>query len=277
LRLAVDLRKSMATLVDKLLGSANELERSADDTLDTIRQQQSRAGAIRNRSHQASDAAQSISISLDGLSRSIGEIGRASETARAAAMSASEQSTRARGTNDNLLRHVGSIGDAAELIARISQQTNMLALNATIEAARAGDAGRGFAVVANEVKTLAHKTSQTTQSIQDRVGGIATAAKSTVELVDAVDGLMGGLVAAISASAVTVAQQREAIDTIQRSSSGVEENARIADEAVSAITSSLDSVVETATATRQIGTAVRAHAEQLNTQFLRLMGELEAA
>jgi methyl-accepting chemotaxis protein len=277
LRLAVDLRKSLAAVVDQLLGSANELERSADQTLDTIREQQARADAIRSRSHQASDAAQSISASLDGLSRSISEIGKASEAARTAAMSASAQSTRARGTNDNLLRHVGSIGDAADLIARISQQTNLLALNATIEAARAGEAGRGFAVVANEVKTLAHRASETTQSIQDRVGGIAAAAKSTVELVDAVDGLMGGLVSAITASAVTVEQQREAIDTIQRSSSGVEENARTADEAVSAITLSLDSVVKTAAATRQIGTAVRAHAEQLNTQFLRLMGELEAA
>ncbi|MDB5736894.1 MAG: hypothetical protein JWO65_562 [Sphingomonas bacterium] len=277
LRIAVDLRHSMATLVDQLLGSASALERSADVTLDTIRDQQVRADAIRGRTHDANAAAQAISVSLEGLSRSIGEIVRASEEARATATSASAQSTRARGTNDNLLRHVGSIGDAAELIARISQQTNLLALNATIEAARAGEAGRGFAVVASEVKSLAHQTSQTTQSIQDRVGGIAAAARSTVELVDTVDGLMDGLVSTMTASALTVDQQREAIDSIRRSSGGVEESARTADEAIDAISTSLDSVVETAAATRQIGTAVRSHAEALNTQFLRLIGELEAA
>ena len=96
-------------------------------------------------------------------------------------------------------------------------------------------------------------------------------------VIDTVDGLMDGLVSTMTASALTVDQQREAIDSIRRSSGGVEESARTADEAIDAISTSLDSVVETAAATRQIGTAVRSHAEALNAQFLRLIGELEAA
>lgn len=77
------------------------------------------------------------------------------------------------------------IRSVISVISGIAEQTNLLALNAAIEAARAGEQGRGFAVVADEVRSLASKTQESTETISAIINKLVEATENTVSSIKA--------------------------------------------------------------------------------------------
>lgn len=85
---------------------------------------------------------------------------------------------------NELNESIMQINDINSVIEAISEQTNLLSLNAAIEAAKAGEFGRSFSVVADEIRKLAERSKQSTDTIKQMIDGILSGVKSVVTTSD---------------------------------------------------------------------------------------------
>lgn len=131
-----------------------------------------------------------VSTAMSELYESIQEIFR--NIAKMARMltSAVEMMNTSNATMSSLEAQSQEIGKIIQLIADISQQTNLLSLNAAIEAARAGEHGKGFAVVATEVKELAQETARSAEDITQKIQSIQNRSQESSAALVNVSGLI---------------------------------------------------------------------------------------
>jgi twitching motility protein PilJ len=146
------------------------------------------------------------------MAQSMSEVSKsASDSAKVAqsSLSAAEKGAQAvqnaiRGMNDireqiqgtsKRIKRLGEssqeISEIVQLISDITEQTNVLALNAAIQAASAGEAGRGFTIVAEEVQRLAERSGEATKHISAIVKSIQ---RDTQEAVEAMERSTQGVV-----------------------------------------------------------------------------------
>jgi methyl-accepting chemotaxis protein len=225
------------------------------------------SGSVAEAARDALGATQTVAAATDELSASIRDIaGRITDVAAAArtAVDGVDHGTR---TITSLQEAVARIGEVAGLIADIAGQTNLLALNATIEAARAGEAGKGFAVVAGEVKSLATQTARRTEDISRQIALITAATTEAVEAVQgiarsvgALDGIAGGIAAAME-------QQTAATAEIARAVAG-------AASAVRDVEQRMSGVAGETTASADAASAMAAAAGQAQGAVTELRGAL---
>jgi prefoldin subunit 5 len=95
-------------------------------------------------------------------------------------------------------KRVAEMDQVLGLIKTIAGQTNLLGLNAAIEAARVGEQGRGFGVVAEEIRKLAHMSTDSIKKIDSMVRSIQTDSEETHRHVAHVDEVINQVASAIT-------------------------------------------------------------------------------
>jgi len=166
--------KEVGNIVRSNSGGA-DLERDSRDVVDAISNMTSAVHEASQNAATAAQAARDANNEADSGQKVVNSV-------TTSIHSLADEVERAASAIQKLEEDSESIGAILEVIRGIADQTNLLALNAAIEAARAGEQGRGFAVVADEVRTLAQRTQEATEEINDMIARLQEGSSNAVKV-----------------------------------------------------------------------------------------------
>ncbi len=220
--------EEMVSSITQITGSTGDLSMAVESTSASIEQLSATIREVANNTNELAIAAEDTQSAITEIAASIKEVEqRAKESAMLSekvkkdainfGMTSIEKTIKGmqdiqasvEKTADCITKLGGrseEIGKILNVIDEITDQTTMLALNAAILAAQAGEHGKGFSVVADEIKSLAERTSVSTQEIAELIQAVRH------EVNDAVVAMEGGLKSVQSGYAVT----QEAADVLRK-------------------------------------------------------------
>ncbi|KPD11624.1 methyl-accepting chemotaxis protein [Phaeobacter sp. 11ANDIMAR09] len=220
-----NLNNSLGSLVGQLTNSSDLLKNTSNEIA-------AAADDASQRSERTSASIVETAGALQTLGETVKGTADSSQQARKIVSGAQDRAREtqeiAQQTNQAMKRIEASSGAIAKIISMIEDvafQTSLLALNAGVEAARAGEAGRGFAVVASEVRSLAHRSAEAAQEINDL---ISTSEKEVAEGVKLVGQTGASLEEILTMVEEVVTKVNEIADTtVEQSKSINQVNGRV--------------------------------------------------
>ena len=280
-----DMTSSLNQVLNRVTQSSQTLDQGANDLSHKLNLMLDKSTVTNEQAGSVAVATEQISATIQSMVSATDDALQKTKLAQSSAEQGGEVITNAIASLgqlaqvfDHLNQQVGElegtsrkVDGVTEMINGLAEQTNLLALNAAIEAARAGEQGRGFSVVADEVRSLAEKTVQATQNINDIIGAMHTSIQSLLKVMQAGSEHVDSGKQLGDEAATAVGQIKNLVVDVNHSNQALAISIEEASEATQVIAQSMDQVAANVSENKAQSQEVLDYVEQVSDQARDLL------